>query len=144
MFNTISWQSYWTGLAISFAIYYLVVYLLYYRSDVKLLFKGVEEKDSFSFRNETSEFQQPLADTEEHIVYSCIDELNAFFEQAKRKRWIKDELIYALQMIIKKYPSLNASQYKSSINVVLTNQCEHICNIHLNEEEVKHVWLGSE
>jgi hypothetical protein len=144
MFNTISWQSYWTSLALILAIYYLVVYLLYYRSDVKLLFKGAGEKDSFSFRNDTPEFQQPPTDTEEQIVYSCIDELNAFFEEAKRKRWIKAELMHSLQLILKKYPSLQSSKYKASINTVLTNQCEHICNIHLSAEEVKHVWLGSE
>lgn len=141
MFNTISWQSYWTMLAISLAIYYLFLFLVYYRKDFMTSLSSRGMKQSFAINPD--EFQSPLPDTDEGIVYSCMDELNAFFEEAKKRKWSKNEMIYSIQRILEKYPSIKTSGYKQSVSNVLLNQCEHICSIHLNAEELNRVWLGS-
>jgi hypothetical protein len=143
MFNTISWQSYWTTLAISVAIYYLIILLLYYRKELRFSFERTctkAEEQSFILSEE--EFQTPSPDSEEAIVYSCMDELNAFFEEAKKRRWNRSEMMHSLQSILKKYPAIRSSGYKQSVTNVLRNQCEHICSIHLDKEELEHVWLG--
>jgi hypothetical protein len=144
MFNTISWQSYWTMLAISLAVYYFFIVFIYYRKELKAAFftKTFKGNANQSFTINEDEFKAPDKDSEEGIVYSCMDELNAFFEEAKKRKWNKKEMIYALQGIMKKYPSIKTSGYKQSVSNVLLNQCEHICSIHLNAEELNHVWLG--
>jgi hypothetical protein len=143
MFNTISWHSYWTSLAITTTIYYFILVLLFYRKEIKTAFltKSFTKTADQSFIVNEDEFKAPSGDTEEGIVYACMDELNAFFEEAKKRKWNKNEMVYSLQLIMKKYPSIKTSRYKQSVSNVLINQCEHICSIHLNAEELEHVWL---
>jgi hypothetical protein len=71
-----------------------------------------------------------------------MDELNAFFEESRRKKVMKEELIYSLQLLLKKYPSLKDSEYKESLSNLIATQCEDTCLVRLNADEVYHVWLG--
>jgi hypothetical protein len=144
MFNTISWQAYWTFLVIVLSAYYLLVLFIYYRSDLKASFlsKTFTRSGVQSFIVDNSEFEAPSAETAEGIVYTCMDEINSFFAEAKKRKWNKNEMIYSLQSILKKYPAITTSGYKQSVSNVLLNQCEHICNLHLSAEELSHVWLG--
>lgn len=153
MFNTISWDSYWTAISLTTAVYYLFVYLVYFR-------KGFAQRLSFRsqsihpaplkrdegaltlFEQNSPEFVQPEKDTEEHVVYACMDELNAFFENQKKSKSVKAEVMFALHTILQKYPSLKTSEYKDSLTNVLATQCEAICSIHLSADELKGVWFG--
>lgn len=164
MFNSISWQSYWLTLALLLAGYYLTIILLYYRSDFSVLLhrksdtrtptdltpfpteSGVptlESQPSLFENDAPAEFERPQAGTEEHVVYSCMDELTAFFGAAKRRKWVKEELMQALQGILRKYPALKTSSYKASLSNVIITECEHNCSLHLSVEDVDHVWLGA-
>ena len=148
MFNTISWHSYWKGLAIITAVYYVVVYLLYFRKDFALLFS--RKALASSHANTSSDL--PLIDSlpsreeqdraEASMAYACIDEIKALFEQLKSSKGVRSEILYALQKLLAKYPALKSSGYQKSIVAVITSQCEHICAIRLNKEEVDHVWMG--
>lgn len=155
MFNNISWQGYWTSIAIFTAGYYLSIYLLYFRRDFGILFpSGLSrgEEHSFDFGSstksnktaisESEEFQTPDTDSQEAIVYACIDELDAFFNECKKSKCLKEEMISSIQAILKKYPSLKASGYKASLTNVIVGQCEHICSIHFKADDVDRVWFG--
>jgi hypothetical protein len=164
MFNNISWQGYWTCIALLTGGYYLVVLLLYYRSDFKVLLRSkslnhfqtpelkiahskavgkVLEKLQPPFLDNITvpEFQTPLENSDESLVYACMDELNAFFEEAKKSKTIKEELLYALQLILQKYPSIRSSQYKESLEKIIVTQCKHICSVHLKEGDVACMWF---
>jgi hypothetical protein len=67
--------------------------------------------------------------------------VNSFFEAAKTNKCEKNELIYALQKILRKYSSLNAPTYKNFLNKTIAAQCEQICSVRLNEDDVGRVWL---
>jgi hypothetical protein len=140
MFNTISWHSYWTTLAICLAIYYPIIFLLYYRKELKFSFQKRLAGEVHSFDPDEEAFQMPTQDSDEGVVYACMDEVNAFFEEAKKRKWGNDEMIRALQMIMNKYPSIEGSGYKQSVTNVLRNQCEHNCGIKLTNEELDRVW----
>jgi hypothetical protein len=163
MLNNISWQSYWTTLALLLAGYYLIIYLLYYRSDFSVRFRRKtfgghdfssvplflrerqpsDKVQSSLFDVDSSpEFQRPEVGTEEYVLYSCMDELTAFFEEAGRRKWVKEELMQVLQNILHKYRSLKASSYKESLSNVVVAQCEQNCSIHLNAEDLVRVWFG--
>src|SRR5690242_8701601 len=108
MFNNISWQGYWTALALIAAIYYLVIYLLYFRRGINLLWNRKpnskklgsisavpalqndikESPDNFeqsSLFGDSSKFQEPK-ESDEKLVHACMGELTAFFEESKRSR----------------------------------------------------------
>ena len=142
MINNISWQSYWIWLAVISAGYYLIIYLLYYRHDFKAwIHPKPYNSDGIASASE-SIIQPPVEKDAERLIDSCMDELNAFFEESRRKKVMKEELIYSLQLLLKKYPSLKDSEYKESLTNLIATQCEDTCLVRLNADEVYHVWLG--
>ena len=142
MINNISWQGYWITLALISAGYYLVIYLLYYRHDFKLwIHPKPYNSDGIVSGSETT-IQPPVEKDAERLIDSCMDELNAFFEESRRKKVMKEELIYSLQLLLKKYPSLKDSEYRESLSNLIATQCEDSCLVRLNADEVYHVWLG--
>jgi hypothetical protein len=148
MFNNISWQSYWTSIALIAAVYYLAVFLIYFKAS----FKAFLSLKNWSVNRETEGFTSPVQSddsfpeekdrAEEFIVYACIDEIKALYEQLKRSKGVKQEILYALQQVLNKYPTLKNSPYKRTINHVIVSQSEHICSIRLSAEDVDHVWIG--
>ncbi len=162
MLNNITWQGYWTTIALLSLSYYLIIYLLYYRDDFKIILQerfqlhkekgtaipdpSIEENSSIEdliFGDEiSSEFSEPDKQSDESIVYGCMDEFKAYFEEAKKSRCVKEELVYAIQRILLKYPALKTSKYKESITKVLLSQAKHICSVQLSVDDVVHVWSG--
>lgn len=127
MFNFISWQGYWTFLAIVTGLYYLLVYLLYFKRQ-----NFIPVVNNLPFAPE---------EKENDVIHECMGELNAFFEQSAIERPPKEEMIYKLKRILKKYPSLKDSSYRRSLNHVFSNGFEKTIAIHLSEEELGRVWL---
>jgi hypothetical protein len=155
MFNTISWQSYWTAMALTTAFYYLAIYLLYVRnSSLEAFGQGPNKEGSVFSLSEKSQTQPSLfddsynkdasytQDNREHIAEFCMDELKAYFENQKKTKAVKSEVVYALYNILQKYPALRSSEYKESLTKIIATECENICSIHLNAEELKGVWFG--
>jgi hypothetical protein len=146
MFHSISWLQYWTCIIVACCIYYLVIITLYFRGSVrKMLFS--KEGKTFAFVNSETNKDPDMPSLfgphdDEQIVYSCMDELTAFFESQKRSKVVKSELMYGLYMILQKYPSIRNSGYKESLSNVIATQCENICSIHLSADELKGVWFG--
>ena len=164
MFNNISWQSYWLTLALLLAGYYLAIYLLYYRSDFKI---GLPRKSLKNFphvpvpahnreeqtetmvqtslfsKNEALLPHNALVDTAEYLADCCLEELSAFFAEAKSRKWSHEELIIALQCILRKYPVPKSSTYKEPLSNVIVTQSESLCSLHLSGEDMIRVWLES-
>jgi len=147
MFNNVSWQGYWTVLALIAAGYYLVIYLLYFRNDFKVSAwkrsAGMASPTELLF-HQSDEGLYPASEAEniDRLAESCMDEINAYFDQSKQTKCVKQELIYALQQLLRKYASLKDSDYRSIVSSVIATHASHYCGIHLGEEEVDHVWLG--
>lgn len=163
MLNNISWQGYWTAIALLTAAYYLFIYLLYFRKDVSIIWRKrvipreeslfpsipsgsmhhqpgtIKPSDLFDY---PEEFQRPAKNSIESAVYACMDEVAAYLEGAKRSKCVKEEMLFALNTILRKYPSIAASEYKESLTNVLVHQCEYHCSVHLSAEDVAQVWVG--
>ncbi|NTS41944.1 hypothetical protein HRG84_13590 [Flavisolibacter sp. BT320] len=162
MFNNISWQGYWITIALLSAGYYLIIYLLYFRKDFSIEWKkGTAPKIESPFRSLNSdsgaiqpitieqptlfdssgEFQPPAKNTIESTVYVCMDEVNAYLEEARRSKCVKEEMLFALNTILRKYPTVADSEYKESVTNVIVNQCEYNCSVHLSAEDVVRMWV---
>lgn len=144
MFQTISWQTYWTTIMILSIGYYLFIYLLYFRKGLMNGFQNLSAETpitattkSFSDNKTDSE----NIDNEERPAQSCLDEINAFFEAKKKSKTVKSELLYGLHALVQKYPSLKASSYRNTLSNIMVTQAENICSVHLSADEVKSVWL---
>lgn len=162
MFNNISWQGYWITIALLTAGYYLVIYLLYFRKDFSIEWRkkttSNEESPFSSFTADgaasqpvtpeqstlfhgSEEFQPPTMGSIESSVYACMDEINAYLEGAKGSKCVKEELLYALNAILRKYPAIAGSEYKEAVTNVVVNQCEYHCSVHLSADDVVRVWV---
>ena len=151
MLNTISWQGYWTCIALATISYYLFLRFVYFREN---LFNGfrpsgkktesVTSQRADIHRNSISENAVPIIplDQIERACNACMDELEAFFEEQKRTKAVKGELLFSLHILVQKYPLLRESEYHIAISNAIKVQCENLCSISLNDEEVKGVWYG--
>jgi hypothetical protein len=133
MFNFISWQGYWTFLALACGLYYLVIYFLYFRNHFKL--KSLSQLSDLPFAVE---------EEEKDMIYGCMGELNAFFEQSLKEQPLKEEMLYKLKRMLRKYPQLKNSSYTKSLNHAIRNGFEKTIAIHLSEEDLSRVWLENE
>jgi hypothetical protein len=158
MFNNISWQGYWICLAFTTGGYYLVVCLIYFRND---LFRRFEQKPDLASdlaragsplsridnsepapnHSDLSDFKNPPPDSEEHMVYACMDELNAFFEAVRESKPAKAVMLSSLKVILQKYPALKGSKHHESLLNVIITQCQTTCSIHLEADDMVGVWL---
>jgi hypothetical protein len=163
MINNISWQGYWITIALLTAGYYLVIYLLYFRKDFSIEWSkslGSGRKSPFSsvtaensapqtvtpeqsaLFNSSEELQELAKNPIESAVYACMDEVAAYLEETKGSKSVKEELLYGLHSILRKYPAIAGSEYKESVTNVLVTQCEYHCSVHLSADDVVHVWVG--
>lgn len=168
MINNISWGSYGIAVALISLGYYLVIYLLYFKSIFKLsvclnqyersqanifptppsvqgegkVAESMNEKTPLLEQQSGAIWQAPLQESKEYTVRALIDELQAFFAQSGKTKAVKQEMIYSLQRLLRKYPSIRASEYEDSVNNLIIAQLEDLCSIHLDEEDVIRVWLG--
>ena len=157
MFSNISWQGYWITLALISAGYYLVIYLLYYRNDFKIIIPKKLQNHSGNTSSAFSSVEKPSGqpslfeenrnvlhptDAEDRLVSSLMDELTAYFEEAKKFKCVKEEVIYALQRILSKFPAVKSSVYKESLTNVIVSEAELHCSIHLSADDMVKVWLG--
>ena len=137
MLNKISWQNYWTMVALLTAAYYLFIYLLYFRNNFSFKLSKIF-KDNEAVNN-TDPTEGGKA--EANVFDSCLNELATFFEEANGRKWMKEELLYALQRVLKKYASLKNSSYEETIHRLTILQCKDICAVHINAEELNQLWL---
>lgn len=160
MLSYVTWQGYWTCIALSCAAYYLWIYLKYFKSSLLKFGAGKEESNTVSFQSlryhqqsteifppKTEEDAQPVVEQDaqtddEYAAYSLMDEVNAYLQEAKRTKCVREELVFALHTIVKKYPSLAPTSWADAVNKFLVAECKQVCSVHLSEEEVRHVWNG--
>ena len=164
MINNVNWQGYWTSIALITAGYYLLVYLLHFRTDFKFfLHRNSQGENNIQFTsvsdlqnkvkkspesnqnpflfNESRDFDTPTKESDEYMVYACMDEITAYFEAVIKTTCEKEKLINSLQLLLQKYPAIKNSQYKESLTNVIVTQCENRCSIHLSAEDVEGLWL---
>jgi hypothetical protein len=161
MFNNISWQGYWVTIALFTTGYYLLIYLLYFKKDFSIEWTKRSKKRESPFSSVAAdnaapqpvnheqptlfhgseEFQPPLKNSVESAVYACMDEINAYLEGLEGSKCVKEELLYGLHAILRKYPAIAGSEYKESVSNVVVNQCEYYCSVHLSADDVVRVWV---
>jgi hypothetical protein len=99
-----------------------------------------EQNQPSLFPDQISEVEIPT-DSGERMVYACMDELSAYFQSSKGTKVVKEEFVFAVQKILSKYPSLKSSEFKEAVSNLIVSEAFHNCSIHLEEEDLFHVWL---
>ncbi|OLY94226.1 hypothetical protein SAMN05444008_105204 [Cnuella takakiae] len=157
MLKEISWSSYWLFIATTLVLYYCTLFAIYKLKTKLALLKTAkqvwrkqeQQTENFTVQASASadaiaqdDFLYPSVESAEYPVYACVDEVNAFLEEARKHKGDKDGLISALRHIVAKYPSINRSEYQVSLSNVMVAQCAHLCFIDLSDADMERVWQG--
>jgi hypothetical protein len=140
MLNNISWQNYWITVTMLSAGYYLLVFLLYFRKDLMSTLNSKKVGSNYTSDLSLVPTNMPQLEREEVVGHACMDELKAFFDESKKQKLHKKELMAAVQRIIKKYPTLKTSDYKEAITHVIVAMSEDNCSVHLGADDVGCFW----
>jgi hypothetical protein len=137
MFNNISWSSYWSVLIVLVILYYIQIGWAYYRREIFRPFPGNKPvKTATSSSSELSADDQIFP-----VVQSFTHEVTAYLEQASQGKSVKNELIYGLRQIARKYPGIQHCSYRSALDQLIEFESKDKCAVALSEEEISQVWL---
>ncbi len=147
MLKNISWANYWIFILVTVASYYITIGCLYYLAEIKQVLQGKSNlfkklnssKNAVVTRNPSVIPQSE--DNLQQIVSEYIDEITISLKEAAEKSLIKQEIIYSLQQLANKYSVVKTSPFKSFITDYILIECNNYCSIHLEDDEVKRIWL---
>lgn len=156
MFTKISWTDYFIAIGLLITGYYLFVGLRYYSNDLKELNSGkrklkfgkkpVHKLESKSYLVTEKTDHLPDAnfelntDDEMAEVEHLVERLKGVIAEASGKKLIPEEFIQYLELVLREYPNIRNSPYRSSINELITSECEKYGTVTLSEEEIELLW----
>lgn len=162
MFTNISWTNYIIVIILILAIYYLFIGIRFYYHELKN-FVGKRKFQLHPAHNELSHgpgnmdnngedervHSEPLQaqnsfggtpDDAFQEVEHLIGRLKEVIEEASRKKYIKQEFLQYLKLILKEYPEIKNSPFQPAINELIISECERYGSIMLSENEVVMLW----
>jgi hypothetical protein len=152
MINNISWASYWYAIALTLISYYLFILIVFYKRDIQYFIGGNKRQPTPDYLRSTLKQQDKIGKEslsgihdEEGLISAAQalnDEAIAYLEQAGLNGSIKDEIVYCLQQIIKKFPILKYTAHQPAINKLIQSECTNNCSLSLDEQDINNVWLG--
>jgi len=133
MFTNISWKDYILFIAAALFLYYAWLFFIFYAKDILRIFNKNKVPETKA-ENEN--------DSEEifGIVYRLQDEVKGTIEEAAAKKYVKEEIILSLQMVLEKY-ALGSTPFQFALNNFIERHCKNNCSIHLEEDELKQLWV---
>jgi hypothetical protein len=75
------------------------------------------------------------------LIIQFTEEINDSLKQAAQNNLIKEELIYSLQQLAKKYTQIKGTSFQSFISNYVLVESTNYSSIHLNEEDVNTLWV---
>jgi hypothetical protein len=152
MLSSISWSQFFTTLFLLLVIYYFFVISLFYKKEIFRFFIARPKPDGFPFYREAN--GMPLSDGEttkrkaaDDTVQSqdlteLLNNLTSLLTTAAKAKTIKEELVMALQILLRDYSYLKDLPIKAEINQHVFAEVQNICSITLSEAEMKMLWNG--
>ncbi|KQO24955.1 hypothetical protein ASF10_07220 [Flavobacterium sp. Leaf82] len=158
MFTDISWGNYMVVVILLLASWYLFVGFRFYFDDLKEVISGKRKLQFRGFENSTSQDTEPELKDQDYpeltsnqtsfgefdITFQDVDALVAriktFITDAAKKKLVKKEFTYYLQLLLREFPSLKNSPFNSSISELIVSECEKLESITLTQKEAEALW----
>lgn len=158
MFTNISWGNYTTVIVLLLLSWYLFIGLRFYFAELKEILTG---KQKFQFRSidntrnpetaSNSGYQESpdSLSSQSHLAESdkTFQEINKLVEKMRnvvvdvaQGKLPKQELVDYLGIVLREYPSVKKSPYRSSVTELIVSECEQLESIYLTQQEVEALW----
>lgn len=157
MLSNISWASYFQIVIFVLFAYYVFVLYKYYRYDLLQFLKRKKNHPTnelaFTFNNQQPEGYKSISDHSEYMpkddpdsacflhVQALKDEVQSFIVEAGNNSFDKDQILPSLQLMLSKYPTIELTSYKESIQSLIAQECETNCSVHLSDTELDGLWV---
>lgn len=132
MLQEISWTDYWMIIAFGTFLYYIIIILVYFREDVKQLLQGQQRMGVLVTASDD------MADITEG-QFAAANRLTSELQEILQRRFVKEEMIMAMQQQLKKYAMLKGTAFEISINnFIVTETAKR--SIDFSEEDLRVLW----
>lgn len=149
MFSSTSWSQYITFLSLALVGYYIYVSYKYFRWEILGLI-GIK-------KTEQSEVQIPVAELKkqftssnntdfmpknntENIFQAFADEVKAYLYEASPSA-PKEEILFALQQIVSKYPVIKSIENRNAINEFILGETEKHYQGLFQQDGLGQIWF---
>lgn len=153
MFTNISWGNYIVVVTLLVGSWYLFVGLRFYLSEIKEIATG---KWKFQFRSylespsnisdqesaETSSSPSNLTESDQTFqdVDHLVERLKNVVADAGQRKLVQQEFIDYLGLVLREYPSVKKSPFRSSVSELIVSECDKLESIHLTQQEAEALW----
>ena len=145
MLEAITWNTYFSTLAVVIAAYYITILVAYYPKEFRSLLSGRINKIS---QNRQQEEEQDHRRTDgkptDHFdeLEATVAELSGILGKAGQKRTSKETLLLQLIQTLSNHTGLREPAYRVAvINFILEN-AEKQCRISFSETELEEAWAA--
>jgi hypothetical protein len=153
MIKQISWASYFTAIGVTLTFYYTIICFKYYLNDIKEIlagkskwfFKGKLFDSSIKARHNFETTANNFEETDNNqnlfpVINQIAQEIKMTLEDAARKNQARQEVVCALQLLLRKYTAIKQTPFELIVNNYILIECSNYCSIHLEKEEVNMLW----
>lgn len=162
MLTNISWNQYILVVVLLLVSWYLLVGLRFYKEALqarvtgkrKLRFHRGSEDSNTESKEEldpdgghqgmeinTAESQSDLSDAIFSEIDGLVKRLKNVITDAKQRKLDKQEFEDYMRLILKNYPLLRDSPYRSAVDELIVSECEKIGSFLLTQKEVEGFWV---
>ena len=150
MFTNIPWSSYLTATGILVIIWYLVLLLKFYSTDLKKMVSGEKKLKIPSFKSNSQNSKEPksisASFSESFDTLDDAEELatriNQAVEESAEKKLSKEQFQNYLSMVLEEYPYVKISSLRESINKLIVSESEKHPSLLLTLSEADSLWEG--
>lgn len=149
MLSSISWSQYISFVSISLVGYYLYTGYKYFRWEILGLI-GVKKIEQTETQIPVAEFKKQFTssnhadfmpkDSTENVLQAFADEIKAYLYEANPSA-PKEEILFALQQIIAKYPVLKNIESRATINEFILGETKKHYQGLLQEDDLLQIWF---
>lgn len=131
MFHSVTWSQYFLYLLISTLLYYVLVWVLFFKAKFPKLSLLQQRIQSPSLYGEDAPDETMVA------VQLVMDELRPVFPGRSHKQ----ELILAIQVKLRRYLDHPDPDFRTAINAFIEQESQQQCSIRLREDELRTLWI---
>jgi hypothetical protein len=130
MFNAVSWSQYFLFLLLATLLYYLFIWIVVFKCTIPSL-RLLPALQSPTLYGEDAPDEMLVT------AQQLMDELRPVFAGRSNQQ----ELLLALQLILKRYPSPDDPDFRNAINAFIEQESQHQCSIRLREDDLRALWI---
>jgi hypothetical protein len=158
MFTNISWGNYIVVVILLLASWYLFVGFRFYFDEFKEVISGKRKLQLRRFENTAYQDKEPELKDQESVeltsnetsfgefdttfqdVDALVARIKTFITDAAKKKLVKKEFTYYLQLLLREFPSVKNSPFNSSVSELIVSECDKIESITLTQKEAEALW----